>query len=67
MTTTLERAARAAALANEDEGCLDAVVAYAPIARAVLLAVRNDSGVHDHEDGRANFAAMIDAILGEGG
>lgn len=38
--TALERAARAAALANEDEGCFDAISAYTPIVRAVLMAVR---------------------------
>lgn len=35
------------------------------IVRAVLMAVRDAPEVHDHEDGRANFAVLIDAILSE--
>lgn len=64
MTTMLERAARAAALANEDEGCFDPVSAYTPIARAVLMAVREE--MIDEKNGKAfnrSSAATIDAIL----
>lgn len=74
MTKMLERAARAAALANEDEGCFDAVSAYTPIARAVLMAVRMENGsdlapLMWLEDSIAmdflasDFTSVIDAIL----
>lgn len=71
MTTMLERAARAI---HASDQARDPIVpdwewvsqdAYISMARAVLMAVRDGSCVHDHEDGRANFTVMIDAILNE--
>lgn len=38
--SALEKACQAAALANEDDSCFDAVIAYEPVVRAVLMAVR---------------------------
>lgn len=76
--TLLERAARAAALADGVLPECDSWVDYFPIARAVLMAVREPSvDMSDAimqnfadpcwpEDAKQGFAAMIDAILTDG-